>query len=131
MSKHTPGPWSIRPVFATNNNRSAVFREGIPGYVQRLDDMRGTFEHADAALMAAAPDLLEACQTLVEWFRREDHGGEGQAWRDKRGTPEGEAAWRDWYDENLRLCDLAKTQARAAIAKALPALDRVAMPEGR
>lgn len=35
----------------------------------------------------------------------------------KRGTPEGEKAWREWYDENLRLCDIAQRQAREALCK--------------
>lgn len=71
-----------------------------------------------ARLLAAAPELLEACQTFAEWLRREDAGSEGQPWAGKRGTPEGEATWREWWDENLRICNLANEQVRAAIAKA-------------
>ena len=70
---------------------------------------------AYARLFAASPDLLRACQTFETWLRREEAGLPGGVVRD---TPEGEARWREWYDENLRLCAEAQTQARAAIAKA-------------
>ena len=70
---------------------------------------------ANARLIAAAPELLRACQTFETWLRREEAGLPGGVVRD---TPEGEARWREWYDENLRLCAEAQTQARAAIAKA-------------
>jgi len=64
---------------------------------------------------AVGPELLEACQTFAEWLRREEAGFPAEARFD---TPDGEAKWREWYYENLRICDLAQTQARAAIEKA-------------
>lgn len=70
----------------------------------------------DSRLIASAPDLLEACQTFAEWLRREEGGFPAET---RFNTPEGEAKWREWFDENLRICDLAQTQARAAIAKAV------------
>lgn len=69
-----------------------------------------------AKLEAQRDELLEACKTFHEWVRREEEGF-AKAGRD-RSTPEGEAAWREWYDENVRLCSLAQEQASAAIAKA-------------
>jgi hypothetical protein len=69
-----------------------------------------------AKLVKAAPELLEACKTMAEWFRREHEGFANAG--EVRTTPEGEAAWRKWWEENLRLCALAETQAAAAIAKA-------------
>ena len=64
---------------------------------------------------AAAPELLEACQTFSEWLRREEAGFPAETRFD---TPDGEAKWREWYFENLRICDLAQALALAAIAKA-------------
>lgn len=112
MSAHTPGPWNtyfnsqddfvIRKMFADGQESHVVARchSGV----------------ANTRLIAAAPELLEACKTFVEWLGREERGFAGSG--NKRDTPEGEKAWRDWYNENLRLCALAQEQARAAIAKA-------------
>jgi hypothetical protein len=61
-------------------------------------------------------ELLEACQTFAEWLRREDEGWVAAG--NDRSTPEGEAAWREWFYENLRICCLAQDQVKAAIAKA-------------
>lgn len=86
-----------------------------PGYLAEVRDCGSGDVNANARLIAAAPDLLEACQTFAEWLRREDEGlPDGIA----RDTPEGEQQWRIWYDENLRICNLAQERARAAIAKA-------------
>jgi hypothetical protein len=71
---------------------------------------------ANARLIAAAPELLEACQTFSEWLRREEEGWVSA--NKDRSTPEGEAAWREWFYENLRICNLAQDQVKAAIAKA-------------
>ena len=57
--------------------------------------------------------LREACATFVEWLRREDVGFVAAG--NSRETPEGEELWREWYHENLRICDLSQTQARAAL----------------
>jgi len=59
--------------------------------------------------------LTAAVEAFVAWLDREEAGGEGQPWREMRGTPEGDASWREWYSENLRLCDLAQTLGRAAL----------------
>ena len=61
-------------------------------------------------------ELLEACQTFAEWLRREDEGWVAAG--NNRSTPEGEAAWREWFYENLRICRLAQDQVKSAIAKA-------------
>jgi hypothetical protein len=122
MSKHTPGPWKL----LKNEDReeyTVTTKDGKPNYHRGLASVSFGFsepveteQHANAKVIAAAPDLLEACKTMAEWFKRE-HEGFPNAGK-VRTTPEGEAAWRKWWEENLRLCDLAETQANAAIIKA-------------
>lgn len=63
-------------------------------------------------------ELLAACETFVEWLDREDAGFVKAG--NKRETPEDEKRWREWYDGNLALCNLAQEQARAAIVKVKP-----------
>ena len=60
MNKHTPGPWQIadgesRRVYLINHGRDAV---GETVYTD-------TRNPADARLIAAAPDLLAALQSLI------------------------------------------------------------------
>ena len=113
MGNWTPGPWrtsesGLRMIVRSEDGRIIAVRHRI-----------GAIEHeANARLIAAAPELLEACQTFAEWLRREEDGSAGQPWQGKRDTEEGERAWREWWNENLRICDLSQTQVRAAIAKA-------------
>ena len=57
--------------------------------------------------------LREACKTFCEWLDREEKGFVNSGKR--RETPEGEAEWRDWYYENIRICGLAQELARAAL----------------
>jgi hypothetical protein len=119
-TKHTPGPWT--PEFG-EAYRVRTQQDG--GQVAILMNLKGRHGlagrrngdevAANARLIAAAPELLEACQTFAEWLRREEAGFPAET---RFKTPEGEAKWREWFDENLRVCDLAQKQARAAIAKA-------------
>ena len=113
MSKHTPGPWKIVPswhdwIVEGPNGEEIIWQDG------NYDTPTISIE--DASLIAAAPELLEACQTFAEWLRREEEGfvAAGRS----RDTPEGEKEWREWFYGNIALCDLAQDQARAAIAKA-------------
>ena len=113
MSKFTAGPWAV-----DGKGSQAIVRANDLRIVSIRHRLDGDEHEANARLIAAAPDLLEACQTFAEWLRRESAGSTNEPWAGKRDTPEGEAAWREWYDENLRICDLAQEQVRAAIAKA-------------
>jgi hypothetical protein len=61
---------------------------------------------ANARLIASAPDLLEACKTIVAW---DDAENNAEAWEKDQG-----AAWR----ERQQLCALAFDLARSALAKA-------------
>lgn len=136
MSKHTPGPWIADSVNTQDDAVTAVWQnDGRSDYYLRTSQVCECFwdsgedldigdnrpvslaeAEANAKLIAAAPELLEACKTLAEWFKRENEGFPNAG--EVRKTAEGEAAWRQWWEENMRLCDLAKTQADAAIAKA-------------
>lgn len=107
--KHTPGPWKRFDLYnhiEIRNERDELIAVVGP-------DQLKAARFANARLIGASPELLEACKTFAEWLRREQEG-----WAGDRDTPEGEAAWRKWFYENLRICDLAQTQAIAAIAKA-------------
>lgn len=76
--RHTPGPWKIKPLtkpYDTENEGAGRFIEkfritmdvpGCPGVESILAETCGSHteeEHeANARLIAAAPDLLEACK---------------------------------------------------------------------
>ena len=86
-AKHTPGPWSI---------------EAVKDYLRMLDtgiDSAAPESIANARLIAAAPDLLEALRGSVEWLRRL--------------REESEAAVIESAPDGFSLCD-----AEAIIAKA-------------
>ena len=116
----TPGPWKAGQYLGSPRQfviHTDVGDGGRGSYVAFTSAAFGNDETiANARLIAAAPDLLEACETFAEWLGREERGFVRAG--NKRDTPEGERAWRDWYNENLRLCALAQEQARAAIARA-------------
>ena len=112
MSNHTPGPWFASGRYIGTFNHKSAIGECRSASECWSDDEPAS---ANARLIAAAPELLEACQTFAEWLRREDEGFPEEI---RFNTPEGEAKWREWYGENLRVCALAMEQARSAIAKA-------------
>ena len=59
MAGHTPGPWSLE--------EGRVLTEGgwlLASLPYTLGDEE---DRANARLIAAAPDLLEACKALLEW----------------------------------------------------------------
>jgi len=74
-AQHTPGPWTIRPVFiAQKDSQSLHFGEyalnlwGIAGRSTRLNTsptLPRCEAEANALLMAAAPELLEALENLT------------------------------------------------------------------
>lgn len=89
MSEHTPGPWIVK-------ERVAGFDILAPKSVYAVaNDPGGDFgvieDLEDARLIAAAPDLLEALENLLE-------------------TSTGQGTHEQWLE--------AMDQARAAIAKA-------------
>lgn len=101
MSAHTPGPWK-----AVSDVASAEFdcMEIAEVAYMRVVPERGGWPRAgtpenDAYLIAAAPELLEACVAMIEWDEREkDHAVD--------------------FHARMALCDAAFQKALAAIAKA-------------
>jgi hypothetical protein len=91
MSKHTPGPWSERNgrIFQTDREELTIANVG------RAFD--GDYSPANARLIAAAPDLLEALKELDEAYCR-------------AGTP---LSKDERHEDRMRLI-----AARAAITKA-------------
>lgn len=73
ITEHTPGPWKVEPI---ESQRSLVYCRingsqslGFAG-VYKLDDKECQNEClANANLIAAAPELLEALETAVSWYQ--------------------------------------------------------------
>lgn len=65
MSKHTPGPWPVlRRRSGSITSIGPCVADEYAG-IAWLD-----VGEADAILMAASPDLLEALEDAVNWFRQ-------------------------------------------------------------
>jgi len=106
MSKHTPGPWE-------NSDESEGGEDWYREYLQigpaRIDIGRGPADpedRANARLIAAAPELLEA----LKWFVSNDDTNEGDEPMPKYGG-------QSWNEINAFWID-GLNRARAAIAKA-------------
>ena len=69
MSKHTPGPWRYHA--EDNGIYMDMDDECGPQIAEVTSENCDTDDqvHGDGLLIAAAPDLLEALQSLTEWGR--------------------------------------------------------------
>ena len=101
-AKHTPGPWKVDKELTSRSGEWLIA-------VDAGDKWRGIAiaetrvatgaELANARLLASAPELLMACQAMIEWDDREqDHAVD--------------------FSARMELCRVAFDKARAAIAKA-------------
>lgn len=102
-TKYTKGPWRWSDRFQTSDGRLTFSLLGADGFgILSCDGDANSPQNvnvADAHLIAAAPELLEACVVLIEWDEREkDHAVN--------------------FHARMALCDAALLKARAAIAKA-------------
>jgi hypothetical protein len=86
IKKHTPGPWEV----VTDNHYHTLIRSPLdagnmtPGYfaeVRRFTLDESAYSYlprdvliANAQLIAAAPDLLAACQVALEWTALDGDG---------------------------------------------------------
>jgi len=75
MSAHTPGPWVVTSTY--DGSRTIAILRGLTpigshvnSSVDYMGDSTGTQLNADAHLIAAAPELLQALQVILE----EPHG---------------------------------------------------------
>lgn len=60
MNKHTPGPWRYKPDI-NGSNYMLVYCSSL---ASEGDNLRGYCGEANARLIAAAPDLLEALEMV-------------------------------------------------------------------
>ena len=76
-SKHTPGPWRAYGFMITGGDFRQVAECNMPvGTPGREEDATVDEDQANARLIAAAPDLLAACEMLIsdpseEWSQTE------------------------------------------------------------
>lgn len=82
MNKHTPGPWFLGESERGRHFRAVDAKEhGALASVVWLmedDDIDGVSSprcEANAHLIAAAPDLLDALEEVVQWLELGDHEG--------------------------------------------------------
>jgi hypothetical protein len=104
-AKHTPGPWELddeNAVCAGGVYIAAV--KQVPCVAIRSIDLV-TWD-ANARLIAAAPDLLDACRAMVAWDAAENSA---EPFDNDNGTG---------FYQRIALCREAFDKARAAIAKA-------------
>lgn len=92
ITKHTPGPWKVSQRDAEGNlTTPAIFANGV--IVAVVSELPGGYE-ANANLIAAAPELLEALKALVK--SNEEHN---EAVSEVIGKPTG---WHDGYLNDAR-----------------------------
>ena len=70
----TPGPWHCKALYDAGDRYQVFWADG-PSRVRRLDKW-SSYTHADASLIAAAPDLLEAAKDALRYLE-----GREEEWR--------------------------------------------------
>ena len=72
MKEHTPGPWRIEADAASD---SVIYVTSDSNGICAL--LKGTGDKADAALIAAAPDLLEIIELALAWCEQDAENEDG------------------------------------------------------
>ena len=104
---HTQGPWAQEIFKAANGGQCFGVKSNATDSSVAWTNGRTVDENiSNARLIAAAPDLLEACLTLLAWDEAENNAeafdkDQGKAWRERQA-----------------LCAASFDKARAAVAKA-------------
>lgn len=80
-TKHTPGPWHVVP----RSGPGGITAEITFGDVGECI-AEGVYEMADAVLIAALPDLLEALDAVLEWEPRQKDEQERIAYEKARAA---------------------------------------------
>ena len=94
--KHTPGPWmdfgvndlgdALRILGAHGIKGLSVLARVPFGFADGETDVPDEISKANAALIAAAPDLLAACEALVKLLHADSSTGGGHAVADARAA---------------------------------------------
>lgn len=94
MGKHTPGPWeAVEKIDADPSEGTHYISCGMGalgywrGGKQRHEDSHWVLNGADARLIAAAPELLEACKLIVSGQTKEGYIAANAAIRKAEGQP--------------------------------------------
>ena len=110
MSKHSVGTWNFHAKLSGSENHRGfnVYAQPSGWYIADVSpiDEDGAEGKANARLIAAAPDLLAACQAMAEWDAAENQ------------LPPYDSDNGASFDQCMALCRDAFDKARAAIAKA-------------
>lgn len=69
--KHTPAPWRVERGNPSPTTGEWMIAGGIPGYLAEVRDCGSGDVSANARLIAAAPDLLEALKACL--WRLDSH----------------------------------------------------------
>ena len=113
---HTPGPWSVDLDYVSRDGRASINSEGwiaLARVVVRMEGDETTCEDgiANARLIAAAPDLLEALEAAIAML----DALKAESGRDIEWGEEDPFRMGEWF-ESQELT--AMENMRAAIAKA-------------
>ena len=93
MNKHTPGPWRLARQNGSPTTGEWMIAGANPGYLAEVRDCGNGDVKANALLIAAAPELLDALEAVVN-------------------------SWSSQFERNGHLAPEWCKQARAAMEKA-------------
>ena len=79
MGEHTEGPWEVGQFSGMNGKGAILVRSQDGTYIGQTYTTRLNKGEGNAQLIAAAPELLEACKKLVREIKRCDAEAEQNA----------------------------------------------------